>query len=402
MSQAMHLEQPPYPGEAWAEIVRRSTLEEFSRAFASDVVLEASVVSRPIVGPLGLWTFFQATRAVYERIAFTHEIGTKARTCLEWEGVFAGKPVAGATIIARDDRGAITSVRLHHRPFDQVVAFAATISRHETALTQFVESGGIRFAYRRFGRRGGAPLLLLNYFAANLDKWDPRVTNGFAAERDVILFDYPGIGSSSGETPSTVAALTKACVEFCRALDLTRFDVLGFSLGGMIAQQLAADHPEMVRRIILSGTGPRGGEAMVFDDLSADELDDEAALIMNAFFTQSEPSKAAGRAFIERTKRRVENRDASVSKQAALAESAAIREWGVIPKTDRFAMLGQINQPTLIVHGSKDVVIAPINAFLLAEHLPNAQLIMYPDASHAAYSQHAENFLENARLFLDG
>jgi pimeloyl-ACP methyl ester carboxylesterase len=272
---------------------------------------------------------------------------------------------------------------------------------HESTPTQFVKAGCIRFAYRHFGRRVGTPLLLLNYFAANLDKWDPKVTNGFAADRGVILFDYPGIGGSSGETPSTVAALTKGCVEFCRALNLTRFDVLGFSLGGMIAQQLAADHPEMVRRIILSGTGPRGGEGMV-SDLSVDELDDEASLIMNAFFTQSEPSKAAGRAYIERLKFRAENRDAPVSKQAALAEAAAIREWGVIPQTDRFAMLGQIHHPTLIVHGSKDVVIMPINAFLLAENLPNAQLIMYPDASHAAFSQYAENFLENARLFLNG
>jgi pimeloyl-ACP methyl ester carboxylesterase len=407
MSEAIQPKQRPYPGEAWAEIVRRPTLEEFSRAFAPDVVLGGSVVSRPIVGPAGLWAFFQATRAMYERIGFTHEFGTKARTCLEWEGVFAGKPVAGTTIITRDDREAITSVGLYHRPLDQVVAFAEAISRHlaskdthETAPTQFVAFGGIRVAYRRFGRRGGVPLLLLNYFAANLDKWDPKVTNGFAAEREMILFDYPGIGGSSGETPSTVAELTNACVEFCRALDLTKVDVLGFSLGGMIAQQLAADHPEMVRRIILSGTGPRGGEGMV-SDLSADELDDEASLIMNAFFTQSEPSKVAGRAFIERTKLRVENRDVPVSKQAALAEAAAILEWGVIPPTDRFAMLGKIHHPTLIVHGNKDVVITPINAFLLAEHLPNARLIMYPDASHAAFSQHAENFLENAGLFLD-
>ena len=170
----------------------------------------------------------------------------------------------------------------------------------------------------------------------------------------------------------------------------------------MIAQQLAADHPEMVRRIILTGTGPRGGEGMVFEELSADELDDEVGLIMNAFFTQSEPSKTAGRAYLERLKLRADNPDAPVSKQAARAELAAIREWGVIPKTDRFAVLGQIHHPTLIVHGSKDVVVIPINAFLLAQHLPNAQLIMYPDASHGAYSQYAENFLENARLFLNG
>jgi pimeloyl-ACP methyl ester carboxylesterase len=273
---------------------------------------------------------------------------------------------------------------------------------HETAPTQFAEAGGIRFAYRRFGRRGCTPLLLLNYFAANLDNWDPKVTNGFAAQRDVILVDYPGNGGSSGETPSTVAGLTKACVEFCRTLDLIRFDVLGFSLGGMIAQQLAADHPEMARRVILLGTGPRGGEGMVFDELSVDELDDEAGLLMNAFFTQSEPSKAAGRACIERLKLRAENRDAPVSKQAALAELAAIREWGVIPQTDRFAMLGRIHHPTLVVHGNKDVVVKPINAFLLAEHLPNAQLAMYPDASHGAQSQHAEVFLEHTRLFLNG
>jgi pimeloyl-ACP methyl ester carboxylesterase len=273
---------------------------------------------------------------------------------------------------------------------------------HETALTRFVEAGGIRFAYRRFGRSGGTPLLLLNYFAANMDNWDPKVTNGFATEHDVILIDYPGIGGSSADTPSTVAALTKDCVDFCRAINLERFDVVGFSLGGMIARQLGTEYPEMVRRIILLGTGPRGGEGMVFDELSTEELDDEAGLLMTAFFTQSELSKAAGRAYIERTQLRVVDRDAPVSKQAAIAELAAIREWGVIPQTDRFAMLGQLHQPTLIVHGNKDTVVMPINAFVLAQHLPNAQLIMYPDASHGAQSQHADFFLEHARLFLNG
>jgi hypothetical protein len=130
MSEAIQPEQPPHSGGAWTEIVRRPTLEEFSRAFASDVVLEASVLSSPIVGPAGLWAFFQGTRAMYERLGFTHEIGTKARMCLEWEGVFGGKPVAGVTIITRDDAGAITSVQLYHRPFDQVVAFAQTIPRY--------------------------------------------------------------------------------------------------------------------------------------------------------------------------------------------------------------------------------------------------------------------------------
>ncbi|MEH2543499.1 pimeloyl-ACP methyl ester carboxylesterase [Bradyrhizobium sp. AZCC 2262] len=271
---------------------------------------------------------------------------------------------------------------------------------HETAPSQFVQVGDAEVAYRRFGRRGAPPLLLLNYFAANMDDWDPKITNGFAAVRDVIILDYPGIGLSSGTTPSTVAAMTRDFACFYRALDLTGFDIIGFSLGGMIAQQLAFEFPDMVRRIILLGTGPRGGEGMTFTELSVDELDDPESLVMLAFFTPSEASKAAGRAYLERLKLRAADRDERVTRHAAIAQLEAIREWGAIPSENRFAVLGNIRQPTLIVHGNKDVVVMPINAFLLAEHLPNAQLIMYPDASHGAQSQHAEIFLEHARLFL--
>jgi pimeloyl-ACP methyl ester carboxylesterase len=273
---------------------------------------------------------------------------------------------------------------------------------HETAPTRFVQVGDVGFAYRRFGRPGGFPLLLLNYFAANMDNWDPKVTNGFAAERNVILFDNAGVGSSTGETPSTVAPMTKDCVDFCRALDLKNFDLVGFSLGGMIAQQLAFEYPDMIRRMILMGTGPRGGEGMTFTELSLDELADPVALLMSAFFTPSEASKAAGRAYIERLQLRAADRDAPVSMNAAGAQLAAIREWGTIPSTDRYAMLAGIRQQTLIVCGNKDIVVIPINAFLLAQHLPDAQLVMYPDASHGAQSQHAEVFLQHARLFLDG
>ena len=273
---------------------------------------------------------------------------------------------------------------------------------HETAPTRFVQVGDAGFAYRRFGRPGGLPLLLLNYFAANMDNWDPKVTNAFAAEREVILLDNAGVGGSSGETPSTVAAMTTDCAEFCRSLDVRNTDVVGFSLGGMIAQQLAFEYPDMIRRMILMGTGPRGGEGMTFTELSTDLLADPVALLMSAFFTPSEASKAAGQAYIERLKLRVTDRDAPVSGKAAGAQLEAIREWGSIPSTDRYAMLPRIHQRTLIVHGSKDIVVMPINACLLAQHLPDAQLVMYPDASHGAQSQHAEVFLQHARLFLDG
>jgi pimeloyl-ACP methyl ester carboxylesterase len=274
--------------------------------------------------------------------------------------------------------------------------------RHETARTQFVQVEDVRFAYRRFGQRGGLPLLFLNYFAANMDDWDPNVTDGFAAVREVILFDNAGVGSSTGETPSTVAAMTKDCADFCRALDLKSFDVVGFSLGGMIAQQLAFEYPDMIRRMILFGTGPRGGEGMTFTELSLDGLADPVDLLLSAFFTTSEASQAAGRAYIERLQLRVADRDGPVSKKAAGAQLEAIREWGTIPSTDSYAMLARIRQRTLIVHGSKDIVVMPINAFLQAQHLPDALLVIYPDASHGAQSQHAEIFLEHTRLFLNG
>src|SRR5215469_17588314 len=133
---------------------------------------------------------------------------------------------------------------------------------HETVPTRFVENGGIHYAYRRFGQPGGPPLLFLGYINSNMDGWDPAVTNSLAADHEVILFDNAGVGASGGETPETVLEMTRHCTAFCAALGLKEIHVVGFSLGGMIAQQLALDHPHLIRRLILLGTGPRGGEGM--------------------------------------------------------------------------------------------------------------------------------------------
>jgi pimeloyl-ACP methyl ester carboxylesterase len=271
----------------------------------------------------------------------------------------------------------------------------------QTATEVVRAANGIDFAFRRVGNRGGIPLVLANYFAANMDDWDPLIVDGLAADRDVITFDYPGIGSSTGATPANVAEFAVDCIGFVRALSLKTIDFLGFSLGGMIAQQISSSHPEMLRRMILCGTGPRGGEKMTFDELSADELNDPVALILNAFFTPSDASQAAGQAYLDRLNRRVADRDAPVTTTAAAAQLHAIREWGQIPTTDRYAMLSRIRHPTLIVHGVKDVVVDSVNGVILAEHLPDATLLMLPDASHGAQSQHAEIFLANARLFLN-
>jgi pimeloyl-ACP methyl ester carboxylesterase len=276
------------------------------------------------------------------------------------------------------------------------------IHTHQTAPTQFVEANGIRFACRRFGKSSKIPLLFLGYFNSNMDGWDPDVTNSLAADHEVILFDNAGVGASGGRTPNIVAEMTEPCVAFSRALGLKRIHVVGFSLGGMIAQQLALEHPELVGRLILLGTGPRGGEGMTFTELSPEEQADSVAFLLAAFFSPSEASQAAGHEYLKRLASRINDLDLPVSRESAVAQLAAIREWGTIPSTGRYATLKSITHPTLVIHGNKDIVVTPINAFILAEHLPNAQLIVYPDANHAAYSQYAENFLENARAFLSG
>jgi pimeloyl-ACP methyl ester carboxylesterase len=209
------------------------------------------------------------------------------------------------------------------------------------------------------------------------------------------------MGGSTGVTPPTVAELNVSCLGFLRAIGLTTVDFLGFSLGGMVAQQMAFEQPEMIRRMILCGTGPRGGEKMTFTELSIEELEDPVALLMNSFFTPSEPSQSAGNAYLGRLSLRETERVSPVTRTSAEAQLRAIREWGRVPVENRYAMLKTITQPALIVHGNKDIVVDPVNAFILEEHLPDATLLVLPDASHGAQSQHADVFLANAHLFLN-
>jgi pimeloyl-ACP methyl ester carboxylesterase len=197
-----------------------------------------------------------------------------------------------------------------------------------TVPTQFVEAGGIRFAYRRWGKRGGAPLVFMQYFSGNLDNWDPLVTDSLAADYDVILFDNAGVTSSGGETPGTVAEMSRQALAFCDALGLKKFNVVGFSLDGMIAQQLALDYPDHVDRIVLLGTGPQGGEGMTFTELSAEEQADPEQFLLGAFFSPSGASQATGRAYLNRLAARTRDRDLPVSKRTAEAQLRAIRQWG--------------------------------------------------------------------------
>jgi pimeloyl-ACP methyl ester carboxylesterase len=275
---------------------------------------------------------------------------------------------------------------------------------HQTAPTQFVDAVGIRFAYRRFGKTGGAPLVFNMHFTGTMDHWDPAVTDGLAHDREVILFDNAGISRSSGEVPRSVEAMAANAAAFIKALGLAKVDVLGFSLGGLVAQELALTEPQLVRRLILVGTGPRSGEGMASLTPEAQQVfggryEEPDHLWLKVFFTASEVSQAAGRAYLKRFRLRVDDRDPEVSDQVAAAQLEALAKWGA-PREKPFDYLKAIAQPTLVVNGGTDVIVYSVNSWILQQHLPNAQLILYPDANHGSQYQYPERFVRHVSLFL--
>ncbi|MGF6781721.1 alpha/beta fold hydrolase [Paraburkholderia sp. GAS334] len=279
-----------------------------------------------------------------------------------------------------------------------------TTYTHQTAPTQYVEAQGIRFAYRRFGKTGGVPLVFNMHFTGTMDHWDPAVTDGIAQQRDVILFNNAGISSSSGEVPTRIEDMAANAAAFIKALGLAQVDVLGFSLGGLVAQELALAEPALVRRLVLLGTGPRSGEGMVSLTPEAQEIfgatyDEPDHLWLRVFFTLSEASQAAGRAYLKRFRQRVECRDPEVSERVGPAQLEALTRWGA-PRENPFDYLKAITQPTLVINGDNDVIIYPVNSSILQQHLPNAQLIFYPDANHGSQYQYPERFVGHALLFL--
>jgi pimeloyl-ACP methyl ester carboxylesterase len=275
---------------------------------------------------------------------------------------------------------------------------------HQTAATQFVGAAGIRFAYRRFGKSGGIPLLLNMHFTGTMDHWDPAVTDGIAQGREVILFNNAGISSTSGEVPESIEEMAANAAAFIRALGLTQVDVLGFSMGGLIAQTLALAEPELVRRLILVGTGPRSGDSMESLTPEAQEIfgasyAEPDHLWLRVHFSPSEASQAAGRKFLQRFRLRNENRDPEANEKVAPAQLAALAKWGA-PRENRYDYLHALTQPTLVVNGDNDVIIYSINSWILQQNIPNAQLIIYPDANHGSLYQYPERFVTHVTQFL--
>ncbi len=274
-----------------------------------------------------------------------------------------------------------------------------------TAATRFLEAGGETYAYRRFGSGRGLPLLCLQHFTGTLDNWDPAVIDLLAADREVILYDNAGVGRSSGTVPTTVAGMTAHALAFVDGLRLTTCDLLGFSLGGMIAQQMALNRPSVIRRMILAATAPRGGEDIMHLEKPslAKHIGDPTlkgyAVLQKIFFAPTTTSQAAGAAFIERLLKRSEDREPPSSPAVGQAQIAAFREWEQA-SGERFADLRTIPHPTLVVNGIFDEMIPVVNSYWLSAQLPNAMLITYPDSGHGSLYQFHESFSRQAAAFL--
>ena len=282
---------------------------------------------------------------------------------------------------------------------------ATTAASNRTSPTQFLAAGDQRYAYRRFGAGSGRRLLFLQHFTGTLDNWDPAVTDPLASTREVILFENAGVGRSTGKVPETVAGMAEHSLDFLERLGVASCDVLGFSLGGMIAQQMAQDRPSIIRRMILVGSAPRGGEdimhlekptlARYFHDPKLQGY----ALLQKIFFAPTPSSQGAGAAFIERLAQRTEDREPVSGPGVAKAQIAAFREWEQFTG-QRYANLAGIRQPTLVVNGVRDEMIPVENSYRLAEHLPNAVLLTFPDSGHGSLFQFHESFTRHAAAFL--
>jgi len=275
---------------------------------------------------------------------------------------------------------------------------------HLTAPTQFVDAGDVRVAYRRFGAPGAQPLMMLQHFRGNLDNWDPALTDALAGEREVILVDYPGVGSSSGDFGPTIADTARQMIAFLGALDLAEVDVLGFSIGGFVAQEMALIRPALVRRLILAATGPKGAPGMHGwrkDIEQASHLEPGTAeSLLHIFFAPTDTSRALGGEFLGRFMARSEDRDEPSSLAARDAQYAAIVEWG-IPDHAALQRLTAVQAPTLIIQGDSDQMIPTKLSHLMAGLIPDTEIRVYPDSAHAFLFQYPAQVAADVGEFLN-
>lgn len=269
---------------------------------------------------------------------------------------------------------------------------------HNTTLTKYIEVNGTRFAYRTFGKHGDIPLIFLQHFTGNMDDWDPLVSDGLAETRPVVLFNNKGVGSTSGRTPDNIAEMASAAIDFITALGYSKVDLLAYSIGGFIGQQILIDRPELVRKVILVGTAPRGGigvdqfQGYITDAVRRDEP------FLYLFFTPTENSRKAGRASAKRMAERTD-RDRRYTSEMFWNQIKAIVDWGLMKDQDDY--LEKITHPVLIVNGRRDEMMFAENSYTMFRLMPNARLSLYPDAAHGSLFQYPALFVEQASFFLN-
>lgn len=275
------------------------------------------------------------------------------------------------------------------------------MTSYKNAPTRTVSAAGVDFAYRELGRKAGVPVIFLVHLAGVLDNWDPRVVDGIAARHRVITFGNRGVGASTDKTPDTIQAMAKDAVTFIRALGFEKVDLHGFSMGGMISQVIAQEEPELVRRLILTGTGPAGGKGMK-EVVWVAQLDTLRGLLTRQdpkqflFFTRTANGKRAGKEFLARLEERTVDRDTPISIKSYFAQLKACRRWGKEEPHD----LSKIAHPVLLANGDNDRMLPTPNTLDMARRLPNNELVIYPDAGHGGIFQYHEQFVEKALEFL--
>ncbi|MDY1501337.1 alpha/beta fold hydrolase [Pseudomonas aeruginosa] len=261
---------------------------------------------------------------------------------------------------------------------------AAQDDTWKTVPTQFISVDGVDYAYRELGQKhGGTPVIFLVHLAAVLDNWDPRVVDGIAAKHHVVAFDNRGIGASTGKPADTIEQMADDAIAFIQAKGFKQVDLFGFSMGGMVAQEIVLKEPQLVRKLIIAGTGPAGGPGIStvagvanYDLLRAAFTGQDPKQYL--FFTRTPNGIAAGKAFLQRLQERTDNRDEKITVRAYLAQLRALKKWGRKPSQD----LSVVTQPVLVANGDHDRMVPTENTYDLAKRLPNSELIVYPDAGH--------------------
>ena len=263
-------------------------------------------------------------------------------------------------------------------------------------------ANGITYVYRELGEKIGIPIVFFTHLSANLDNWDPRIIDGIAKQHWVITFDNTGVGLSSGQVPGTIKEMAEDAIDFIKALGFKQIDILSFSMGGMIAQELLELEPTLIRKVILTGTGPRGGKGI--ENVTKISNQDLVRAIFTLkdvktylFFTRTLNGKRKAKEFLVRIKERKQNRDKMISLKGYYTQLKAINRWGKSTPAD----LSKIKQPILVVNGEADRMVPTENSYELVQRLPNSKLVIYKDAGHGAIFQYHEEFTKEVLAFLN-